>query len=393
MTVRANTTLSKLEQAAVLELRHEMHRDPEISNAEYRTQARILEMLERFGLSGARKFHNTGVYIDIDGSAAGAKRTLAVRGDIDALPIQEEREDLPFKSQNPGVMHACGHDVHASVAMGTALALHRMRENFSGKVRVFFHPAAEAGPVGGRTAANQRLLEGFERAVGFHVNPEMQAGTVMAEAGAITTSTDQFRLRLVGELAHGAMPYKGVDTITMAAAFINEVQKVVTREMPVDDGSVVSIGTIHGGEATNIVCPETVLEGTIRTRSTERRDLLCRRVQQLAEGLASLHRGRAEFTISPGEPPVRNDAEMVARFRRVAEDSEGLEFHEHHKPAEGSDDFGYYSAEIPSIYFWIGSREEGNVTGLHTSTFGVSDEVVLPAADLSVRYCLDLLTA
>lgn len=195
-------------------------------------------------LSGAKTFHNTGLYVDIEGRASGPKRAVAVRGDIDALPIQETREDLPYRSQIHGVMHACGHDVHGSIALGTALALHRMRDNFAGKVRVLFQPAEEAEPLGGRTVQDEKLLDGFDQAVGFHVSPGIPAGMFGAQEGAVTQSADQFKVTVTGKMAHGASPHDGIDAITIAAAFVNEVQKVISREMPVADGAVITIGTI-----------------------------------------------------------------------------------------------------------------------------------------------------
>lgn len=392
----ANNLLSGPEQEALIEMRHAMHREPELPNNEWKTQQRIRETLERFGLTGVRVFHKTGLYVDIEGAASGSRRSVAVRGDIDALPIQEARDDLSYRSQVPGLMHACGHDMHASIAMGTALAFHRMREKFSGRLRVFFQPAEEAEPLGGRSVAEGGLLEGFDAAVGFHVKTDLPAGTYGARAGAVTKSADQFSLKLIGAMAHGARPHAGVDAIAMAGAFINEVQKVVSREMPFDDGAIITIGTIAGGEATNIICPSVTMTGTIRTSSAERRTLLVQRVRDIAEGVAAMHRGKAEFSHRFGEPPVVNDAVMVERFRRLVTETAGEDrFCEKKSPMAGggSDDFGFYSACVPSIYFWFGSEEPGNESGVHTPTFGASDDLLVPTTELTVRYCLELLNS
>jgi len=392
MNSRINSFLTEAERNAVLELRHGMHREPELSNNEWKTQQRIREMLERFGLTGANAFHNTGLYIDIEGTASGPKRSIAVRGDIDALPISEARDDLPYRSQVDGVMHACGHDLHASIAMGVALSFHRMRSNFAGKVRVLFQPAEEAEPLGGRTVAEERLLEGFERAVGYHVSPSIPLGTYGAREGAVTKSADQFMVTVTGSAAHGSTPHSGVDAIAIAAAFVNEVQKVISREMPVEDRSVITIGTIHGGEATNIICPRVVMEGTIRTTSPERRALLSQRVSDIAEGVAAIHRGKAEVVVQSGEPAVINDPEMVRLFHDAVLDTMGPDAFTHGKALSGSDDFGFYSQCVPSIYFWFGSGEPGNESGVHTPTFAVSDQVLIPTTELAIKYCFDLLS-
>ncbi|MCK1588561.1 M20 family metallopeptidase [Bradyrhizobium sp. 169] len=394
MIKRSNSFLSSAERGAVIELRHAMHRQPELSNAEWKTQERIRSTLEKFGISGTKVFHNTGLYIDIEGAASGPKRSIAVRGDIDALPIQEAREDLPYRSQVNGVMHACGHDMHGSIALGTALAFHRLRDNFAGQVRVFFQPAEEAEPMGGRSVEEGRLLDGFDAAVGFHVAPDIPAGTFGAREGAVTKSADQLNLTVTGTMAHGAAPHKGVDAIAIAAAFVNEVQKLISREMPIDDGAVVSIGTIHGGQAANIICPSVVMEGTIRTRSPERRSLLSQRVREVAEGVAAMHRGKAECVIRTGEPPVVNDAEMVRRFRQLVRETAGRDaLTDKKKQANGSDDFGFYTACVPSIYFWFGSGAPGNDSHVHTPTFGASDDLIIPTTELTVRYILDLLNS
>ncbi|RDJ04301.1 M20 family metallopeptidase [Rhizobium grahamii] len=391
MKAPTNNLLSEIERNAVVEMRHTMHREPELSNSEWKTQKRIIGTLNAFGLTQAKTFHKTGVYIDIHGSASGANRSIALRGDIDALPIQEVREDLPYRSQVPGVMHACGHDMHASIALGTALAFHRMRENFSGRMRVFFQPAEEAEPLGGRTVLEEKLLDGFDAAVGFHVRTDIPAGSYGARAGAVTKSADQFLLEFVGAMAHGAKPHLGVDAIAIAGAFINEVQKVVSREMPVNDGAIVTIGTIRGGDATNIICPTVTMTGTIRTSAPERRQLLVQRVCEIAEGVATMHRGRAEFSSRAGEPPVVNDGSMVALFRQIVIDSEGEDKYVEGSASSGSDDFGFYSSCLPSIYFWFGSKEPGNESGVHTPNFAVSDKTLIPTTELAIRYCWELL--
>lgn len=390
MNTTTNNLLSEVERNAVVEMRHAMHREPELSNNEWKTQKRFIETLARFGLAEVNVFHSTGVYVDILGLAPGPNRSIALRGDIDALPIHEAREDLPYKSQVPGVMHACGHDMHGSIALGTALAFHRMREQFSGRLRVFFQPAEEAEPLGGRTVVDEKLLEGFDAAVGFHVRTDIPVGSYGARAGAVTKSADQFSLEFTGTMAHGAKPHLGVDAIAIAGAFINEVQKVVSREMPVDDGAIVTIGTIRGGEATNIICPAVTMTGTIRTSSHERRKLLVQRVGEIAEGVAVMHRGRAEFSSHAGEPPVVNDSAMVALFKHIVVQTDGDDRYVQGSASSGSDDFGFYASCLPSIYFWFGSKEAGNESGVHTPTFGVSDKTLIPTTELAIRYCWEL---
>ncbi|MGY4501300.1 amidohydrolase [Bradyrhizobium sp. GM24.11] len=270
-----------------------------------------------------------------------------------------------------------GRETSSQEGLGCALSLRKSRSPWVGA------PCRTAG-----------LLEGFGQAVGFHLTPENPIGMFGAREGAVTKSADQFQLTFTGRVAHGASPHDGVDAIVIAAAFINEVQKVTSREIPAEDCAVITIGTIRWGDATNIICPSVLLKGTIRTRSPERRVLLCQRVREVAEGIAATHRGRAEFVVRTREPPVVNDAGTVRRFNSLVEATLGKSaLYDGPKRTSGSDDFGFYSACVPSIYFWIGSRAAGHESLLHTPTFGVPDDVLIPSVDLTARYLIDCFEA
>ncbi|WP_247971111.1 amidohydrolase [Bradyrhizobium sp. 195] len=237
-----------------------------------------------------------------------------MRGDIDALTIQEGRVDLSCRSQINGVVHACGHDMHSSIALGTALPLHRLRHNFVGKGRIFFQSGEEAELVGGRTLHDEHLLDGFDRAVGFHISVEVPTRILGAQEGVVTKSADRFNLTITGKMAHGPSPHSGIDAIAVAPPFVNDVQKVVSREMPVHDGAITTIGAIHGEEATNIIYPSVVKKGTIRISSSERGALLSQRAREAAEGGAVTHRGAPECIISQGAPRWSTISKWSAAF-------------------------------------------------------------------------------
>lgn len=366
----------------ILALRHYMHEHPELSNEEYKTQAKIAEYLAAAGLGNAEVFHKTGLFIDIVGEGNGIPLNVVVRGDIDALPIDEARPDLPYRSRIPGKMHACGHDAHASAALGVVLAALAHRQHFAGKVRVVFQPAEEAEPLGGRTAAEQGLLDGFDCAVGMHVNPEIPSGTFSVLTGPVTKSADGFQVVFKGKKSHAAWPELGVDAIAIASTFVTEIQKLISRESHADEAAVISIGRFHGGEATNIVCDHAVLDGTLRTRSPEARRRLRTRLEELAEQIAAMHRGEAVFKLLPGEPAVVNDPDISQRAREAIAEIYGVKSLVPAMPLAGADDFGFYAEKLPSVYFWFGCHNEalGNKTHLHTAEFGVSDDDVLRAA-------------
>ncbi|TCU31480.1 amidohydrolase [Rhizobium azibense] len=366
----------------ILALRHYMHANPELSNEEYDTQAKIAEYLAGAGLRDPQVFHNTGLFVDVFGEGNGIPVNVVVRGDIDALPIEEARPDLPYRSRIPGKMHACGHDAHASAALGVVLAALAHRQNFAGKVRVVFQPAEEAEPLGGRSVAEQGLLDGFDCAVGMHVNPEIASGEFSILTGPVTKSSDEFQVIFTGKKSHAAWPELGVDAIAIASTYVTEIQKLISRESHADEGSVISIGRFHGGEATNIVCDRVVLDGTLRTRSSEARQRLRARLKDLCDQIATMHRGHVEFTLVPGEPAVVNDVGVCKIAREAIAQIYGSNSLVPTRALAGADDFGFYAEKIPSVYFWFGCHNEafGNKTHVHTAEFGVSDDDVLRAA-------------
>ncbi|TGU46136.1 amidohydrolase [bacterium M00.F.Ca.ET.152.01.1.1] len=366
----------------ILALRHYMHANPELSNEEHNTRAKIAEFLGRAGLQTPQIFHHTGLVVDIVGEGHGTPINVVVRGDIDALPIQEARPDIPYRSRVPGKMHACGHDAHASAALGVVLAALAHRQHYAGKVRVVFQPAEEAEPLGGRSVTEQGLLDGFDCAIGMHVNPEIPSGTFSVLTGPVTKSSDEFQIIFKGKKSHAAWPELGVDAIAIGSTFVTEMQKLISRESHADEAPVISIGRFHGGEATNIICDRVILDGTLRARSPDARQRLRRRLEELARQIAAMHRGEAEFKLVPGEPAVVNDPAISQTAREAIADICGRDSLVTTRPLAGADDFGFYAEKLPSVYFWFGCYNEalGNITHVHTAEFGVSDDDVLRAA-------------
>jgi amidohydrolase len=366
----------------ILALRHYMHENPELSNEEHKTQAKISEFLVGAGVHDPNIFHRTGLFVDIVGEGNGTPMNVVVRGDIDALPILEARPDLSYRSRIEGKMHACGHDAHASAALGVVLAALAHRQHFAGKVRVVFQPAEEAEPLGGRSVSEQGLLDGFDYAVGMHVNPEIPSGKFSVLTGPVTKSADEFQVIFSGRKSHAAWPELGIDAITIATTFVTEIQKLISRESHADEAPVISIGRFHGGEATNIVCDRVVLDGTLRTRSPVARQRLRARLQELAHQIATMHRGEVEFNLTCGEPPVMNDPVVSEHARKAISELYGPTSLVPTRPLAGADDFGFYAEKLPSVYFWFGCHNEvlGNTTHVHTPEFGVSDDDVLRAA-------------
>lgn len=361
---------------AMLVMRRELHAEPELSNHERATATRLRRGLERAGLTGFRPAAETGFVVDVVGRHAGP--TVALRGDLDALPITEEVE-LPWASRHDGVMHACGHDAHASMVYAAALALAAQRDRLAGTVRCIFQPAEEAEPLGGRRVVQEGHLNGVAGAVGIHVDPTLPTGVIGVLPGMYSCSSDEFDIELRGVSAHAAKPHEGVDAIALGAALVSELQLVAARERDPSVPLVVSVGSFHGGSAYNILADRVAIGGTIRTTDPGLRAFAGERLRDITVSLAERHGGAATVTLRHGEPPVVNDGRMVSLISDTAR-SLGGEAAVVAEPAwTASDDFGFYSEATPSVYFRLGIRPPGSDVAfpLHHPRF-VVDEDALP---------------
>lgn len=337
------------------ELRRDIHRHPELSWKETRTQERLEKALRDAGVKQIDRIAKTGLLARIPGRTPGAP-VVAIRGDMDALPITEAT-GLEFSSAHAGVMHACGHDVHASWAVGAALLL--ARNPAAGEVRVILQPAEEVGQ-GAAAVIASGALDGVNTIFGAHVDRRFAVGEAVAQEGPLAASTDTFTIVLHGTGAHGARPQESADPIVGAAAVITALQTIVSRRLDPALPGVVTVGSIHSGIAPNVI-PETVeLTGTVRATTAESRALLTSEVTRIAAAVAATHRLRANVTMSEGTPPVVNshDASLVAAqaVRDLLGDA-AL------KPLGttnmGGEDFAFYLERIPGCFLRIGAREPG----------------------------------
>jgi amidohydrolase len=368
----------------MIEVRRHLHRNPELSNAEEKTQAYLKKALEREGITGIKEVAGYGLAVDIVGSKVKSNRKVAIRADIDALPIIEE-SGLDFASVNPGVMHACGHDAHSAMVFATAAHLHRTRASFGGTVRLIFQPAEEAEPLGGRRVVEEGLLDDVDGAIGIHVDPYTPSGKIAVGSGPYTLASDIFDAVVTGTSAHAAKPSEGVDAIVAACAMVSEIQKIVARETDPYDPLVISITGIEGGGAYNVIADKVHLKGTIRSGSEATRQRAQRRLGEILRGVAQSHQVHVDLKIVRGEPPVVNDAELT----QIVSESAAASFGETNVlKAPGwtaADDFGFYSEKRPSVYFRLGIRSEdkGSVYPLHHPKFRV-DEAALPVGAVTL---------
>jgi amidohydrolase len=361
----------------MIEVRRHLHRNPELSNHEANTQRYLRQMLAGQGIADIRDVAGFGLAVDIVGTGKPSNRKVAIRADIDALPIEEE-SGVDYASINPGVMHACGHDAHASMAFAVAAHLHRSRDEFGGTVCLIFQPAEEDEPSGGRRVVEEGLLDDIDAAICVHVDPYTQSGKIAVSPGPYTLACDTFDALVTGEAAHAAKPYEGIDAIAVACSMVSELQKIVSREIDPYDPLVISVTGINGGSAYNVIAGKVALKGTIRSGSDATRERAWRRVRAILEGIAASHGASVQLDIHKGEPGVVNDVEMTELIVASARACIGPDNVLNTAGWTIADDFGYYSERRPSVYFRLGIRNEdvGSVFPLHHPRFRV-DEAAL----------------
>ena len=350
--------------------RRELHAMPELAFKEVETSRYIAERLE--ALSPDRLevgVAETGVVADVKGARPG--RAVLVRADIDGLPIQEAGE-LAFRSTRRGVMHACGHDVHMAIALEVARAMAERRAQLSGMVRFVFQPAEERG-LGARPMIEAGVLDGIDRVIGLHVWSELPVGQVSVRPGAMMAGSDMFTLTIRGAGGHGAQPQNTVDAVVIAAQVVSAIQTLASRETAPAAPVVITLGSIHGGSAANIVASEVVIQGTLRSLDVELRARLVRRIAELAEGIATAMRGHCQFSLESAVPPVVNDgsvATMVAEAARTVVGDDAVVMFE---PLLVAEDFAYFLQARSGCFFLLGGAPEGARVGHHTAEFRIDE--------------------
>jgi amidohydrolase len=368
----------------MIEIRRHLHRHPELSNREAGTQRYLREMLVGQGIADIRDVAGYGLAVDIVGTGRPSNRKVAIRADIDALPIEEE-SGVDFASENPGVMHACGHDAHAAMGFAVAAHLNRSRDSFGGTVRLIFQPAEEDEPSGGKRVVEEGLLDDVDAAICVHVDPYTPSGKVAVGSGPYTLACDTFDVLVSGSAAHAAKPYEGIDALAIACSMVGELQKIVSRETDPYDPLVISVTAIDGGNAYNVTAGKVAFKGTIRSGSDATRERAWRRLREVLEGIAASHGASVKIDIHRGEPGVINDTGMAALIMAGARASIGIDNALNVPGWSIADDFGYYSEKRPSVYFRLGIRNEeaGSVYPLHHARFRV-DEAALKSGVLTL---------
>ena len=387
--------LAAAQEEHMVTVRHELHKHPEMGWHEERTTDVIERELRALGLTRIRRGFggtNCGLICDI---GEGRPR-VAIRADIDALAVAYEDNDLPYKSEVPGVMHACGHDAHAASLLGAAAVFAQLADELPGSVRLMFQPSEEqATTPGAKAFIAEGALEDVDAVIGYHVRAGAPEGKILYTPGPATTSGDIWELDIVGHGGHGSRPHEAVDPTVCAAQIIGALQTIVSRELPPGKFAVISIGTLKSGSAVNVIPDKCEITGNIRTTDPAVRDTLPERISRIAKGIGEAMRCTTEFRFIPVYPSIINDIAMGKLLETAGDELYGVGSVQQVPISNGSDDFNFYSTVLPSVYFNVGMGEPGTpYAGPHHSPqFRTNDAILKVCAATVVAAALKAMEA
>ncbi|HEX8069754.1 MAG TPA: amidohydrolase [Pyrinomonadaceae bacterium] len=377
--------------------RRDLHMHPELSNREERTARVVAERLKALGLDEVKTgVGRHGVVALLRGAKPGP--TVAVRADMDALPIQEVN-DVPYKSQTPGVKHACGHDAHTTVELGVAEVLSKMRDEINGSVKFIFQPAEEGAPTGEEGGARLMIKEGAlenprpQAIFGLHTEPNLQAGQIGYHSGPAMASSDTFSVYIRGKSAHGAQPQNGVDAVVVAAQCVLALQNIRSRRIDPLEPLVITLGTIQGGTRFNIIAAEVKLTGTMRTLNDQVRERAIALMRETLASVTAAYGATYELNMEDGNPVTYNEPALVAEalptVRRVVGDQNAVAL----RPFMPAEDFSHYQKVVPGFYYFlgVGNKARGITAGWHTPDFDIDEDSLVVGVKVMSNVLLDYL--
>jgi amidohydrolase len=371
-------SLAQAYKAEVIANRRHLHANPELSFQEFKTAEFVAENLREIGVTEIEQKATTGWSALIKGKNPD-KRVIALRADMDALPIIEANE-VPYKSQNPGIMHACGHDAHTASLLGAAKILHEVREDFEGTIKLIFQPGEELVPGGASLMIKDNVLENPRPVsiLGQHVMPFIPAGKVGFRPGIYMASTDEIYVTVKGKGGHGAMPESFIDPVLIASHMIVALQQIVSRVANPKIPSVLSFGRVEALGATNVIPNEVKIQGTFRTLDEAWRAKAHEKMLKIAHGIVEGMGGELDFEIRRGYPFLKNDPELTTRSMDAARAYLGDENVLDLDIWMAAEDFAFYSQEIDGCFYRLGTRNEsrGIVSGVHTPTFDIEEDAL-----------------
>jgi amidohydrolase len=379
--------ISKLiDNEKLVSWRRHFHMYPEVSFKEYETANYIVAQLKRYPEIEILRPTKTGVVGVLKGGLPG--KTIGLRADIDALPITEEA-DVEFKSKNPGAMHACGHDCHGAMLLGAADALYKIKDKLPGTVKFIFQHAEELPPGGAAELVESGVLNDVEVFYGSHVASDTPVGTIRSASGPLYAHTDRFEIEITGKGCHAAAPHKGIDSLLIGLEVVQSLNYIVSRNIPASETAVLTVGAFNAGTVANIVPDTANIKGTVRTYSSEIRETIISRIEQLAKGICEAYGATCEIQFAQGYAAVDNDEELYKFFNKMAiETLPNIEITAM-TPGMGGEDFSAYKKIAPSFFAGIGARlEQGEVFPGHHPKFQISEACLPIGCALYVAFAL-----
>ena len=359
----------------VVTWRRQIHKNPEVGFEEHKTAALVESVLKEAGIEVTRFPDSTAVLGVIKGAKPG--RTIALRADMDALPVQELIE-TEFKSEVPGVMHACGHDVHTAVLMGAATVLAQHKDELAGTIKLFFQPAEERFPGGALGMIENGVMEGVERVFGLHVGVDLETGKLAVSHGYSHANCDMADIRIIGKGGHGAVPHRTVDAVVIGSQIVLALQTIVSRNVSPQDSAVISVGSIQSGSIHNVIAEEALLKLTIRSLDPNTRVLIRERIEAIVKGISEAMNATYEIEYVMGYPSVNNNVEMADMFKGVGEQIVGEGNVEVRTiPTMGGEDFAYFAQKAPGSFLRLGARPDKEVVAnAHNPKFEVNEDCI-----------------
>ena len=401
----SDSTINSIE-SKVIQWRHEIHQNPELSNREFNTAKKVAAHLESLGIEVSTEIAYTGVVGVLKGKKPG--KVVALRADMDALPVTE-RNSLPYKSkvttvfnnQQTGVMHACGHDTHVAILMGVAEILAKNRD-FAGTVKFIFQPAEEGPPAGEKGGALLMVQEGVlknpdvEAIFGLHISSETPVGHINYKTKGIMAAADAFKIVVGGKQSHGSTPWKSVDPIMISSQIINGIQTIISRNSELTkEGAVVSVGAIHAGIRSNIIPESAEMIGTIRTLDEDMQNVIHERLHAMVPQIAAAYGGTATITINKSTALTYNNEALTKMMVPTLERAVGAANVHVIKAITGAEDFSYFQQQVPGLFFFLGGMDPAmnpnNAPSHHTPDFVVQDEGMIHGVKVMVDLTLDYL--
>ncbi|MDB4643593.1 amidohydrolase [Flavobacteriaceae bacterium] len=393
-------------ESKVVQWRHEIHQNPELSNREFKTAAKIAEHLRSLGMEVQTEVAHTGVVGILKGKREG--KVVALRADMDGLPVTE-RNSLPYKSNataifnnlQTGVMHACGHDTHVAILMGVAEILSK-NNDFAGTVKFIFQPAEEGPPVGEEGGALLMVKEGVlknpdvDAVFGLHINSATPVGTIKYKTKGIMAAADEYKIVVGGKQSHGSTPWNSIDPIMISSQIINGIQTLISRDSELTkEGAVVSVGAIHSGIRSNIIPESAEMIGTIRTLDADMQKVIHQRMYDMIPKIAEAYGGTATVTIRKTAALTYNDEVLTNLMVPTLERAVGKSNVSIMKAITGAEDFSYFQQQVPGLYFFLGGMDPKimpqDAPSHHTPDFVVQDEGMIHGVKVMVGLALDYL--